>query len=79
VRLGLALSEKQTPQVVGNIGKPNELMEGLELSIVLRRQMLYPTELRAHPLLFFDSIAFVLPIRVPHGCNFLEHLKQFPR
>jgi len=47
VSLGLALSEKQTPQVVEKIEKPKEQMEGLESSIVLRRQTLYPTELRA--------------------------------
>jgi len=45
--LGLALSEKQIPQVVEKIEKPKEQMEGLESSVVLRRQTLYPTELRA--------------------------------
>ena len=38
VPLGLALSEKQTPQVVEKIEKPKEQIEGLESSIVLRRQ-----------------------------------------
>ncbi len=47
VPLGLALSEKQTPQVVEKVEKPKEQMEGWELSVVLRRQTLYPTELRA--------------------------------
>jgi hypothetical protein len=45
--LGLALSEKQTPQVVEKIEKPKEKMEGLEPGVVLRRQTLFPTELRA--------------------------------
>jgi hypothetical protein len=45
--LGLALSEKQMPQVVEKIEKEKEQMEGLESSVVLRRQTLYPTELRA--------------------------------
>jgi hypothetical protein len=54
VRLGLALSEKQTPQVVEKIEKPKEQIEGLESSVVLRRQTLYPTELRAHGV-NFDS------------------------
>ena len=50
--LGLALSEKQTPQVVEKVEKPKEQMGGLESSEVLRRQMLYPTELRALRLSF---------------------------
>jgi hypothetical protein len=45
--LGLALSEKQTPQIVEKIEKPKEQMEGLEPGFVLRRQTLFPTELRA--------------------------------
>ncbi len=45
--LGLALSEKQTPQVVENHERPNERMESLESRFVLRRQTLYLTELRA--------------------------------
>jgi hypothetical protein len=42
VSLGLALSEKQIPQVVEKIEKPREQIEGVESSIVLRRQTLYP-------------------------------------
>jgi hypothetical protein len=38
VSLGLALSEKQTPQIVEKIEKPKEQIEGLESSFVLRRQ-----------------------------------------
>lgn len=38
VSLGLALSEKQNPQVVEKIEKPKEQIEGVESSIVLRRQ-----------------------------------------
>jgi hypothetical protein len=34
-------SEKQTPQVVEKIKKPKEQIEGVESSIVLRRQMPY--------------------------------------
>ena len=34
---GLALTEKQTPQVVEKIEKPKEQMEGLESSVMLRR------------------------------------------
>jgi hypothetical protein len=40
--MGLALSEKQIPQVVEKVEKPQEQMEGLESSVVLRRQTLYP-------------------------------------
>jgi hypothetical protein len=46
--LGIALSEKQIPQVVENIENSCERMEALERVAVLRRQMLYPAELRAH-------------------------------
>ena len=38
VRLGLALSEKQTPQVIEKIETPTEQMEGLESRVALRRQ-----------------------------------------
>ena len=44
---GLAFERKQTPQVVENTEKWCERMEGLEQAGVLRRQMLYPAELRA--------------------------------
>jgi hypothetical protein len=37
VPLGLALSQRQTPQVVEKIEKPNEQIEDLEPSVVLRR------------------------------------------
>jgi hypothetical protein len=37
-RWSLASSEKQMPQVVENIGKPKQGMEGLEVGVVLRRQ-----------------------------------------
>jgi hypothetical protein len=59
--LGLALSEKQTPQIVENIEKPQEQMEGLEVSFVLRRQTLFPTELRAHlyRIVAFDAICSI--------------------
>jgi len=40
--LGLALSEKQIPQVVEKIEKPKEQIEGVESSAVLRRQTLHP-------------------------------------
>jgi hypothetical protein len=36
--LGLALSEKQNPQVVEKIEKPKEQLEAVESSVVLRRQ-----------------------------------------
>ena len=45
--MGIALSEKQIPQVVVNTEKWCERMEELERAFVLRRQTLYPTELRA--------------------------------
>ena len=48
VPLGLALSEKQTPQIVEKIEKPKVQIEGLESSVVLRTQTLFPTELQAH-------------------------------
>src|SRR5229473_744184 len=43
---------------------------------LLRRQTLYPTELRAHPWLLFDSTALATLIRVPTLRRFLEHLEQ---
>jgi hypothetical protein len=43
----VALSEKQTPQVVEKAEKPKVRMEGVESSVVLRIQTLFPTELRA--------------------------------
>jgi hypothetical protein len=45
--LGIALSEKQIPQVVVNTEKWCKRLESLEPAVVLRRQMLYPAELRA--------------------------------
>jgi hypothetical protein len=42
VSLRLALSEKQTPQIVEKIQNPKEQIEGVESSAVLRRQTLYP-------------------------------------
>jgi hypothetical protein len=47
VSLGLALSAKRTPQIVEKIEKSKEQMDGVESSIVLRRQTLYPIEQRA--------------------------------
>jgi hypothetical protein len=47
-QLELPSSEKQIPQVVENLesgGEPKEVLEPVEL---LRRQVLYPPELRAH-------------------------------
>jgi hypothetical protein len=44
VSLGLALTEKQNPQVVEKIETPKEQIEGVESSIVLRRQTLFPPE-----------------------------------
>jgi hypothetical protein len=64
VSLGLALSEKQNPQVVEKIEKPKEQMEGLELSVVLRRQTLYPTELRARGRSHSDSKAFATVTKI---------------
>jgi hypothetical protein len=43
----VSLSEKQTPQVVEKVEKPKERIEGVESSVVLRSQTLFPTELRA--------------------------------
>ena len=57
VSLGLALSEKQTPQIVEKIEKPKDQMEGLESSFVRRRQTLYPTELRR--ITYVDSKSFI--------------------
>lgn len=45
--LGLASSEKQMPQSVEKIEKRKQQMECLESSAMLRRQTLYPAELRA--------------------------------
>ena len=43
---------------------------------LLRRQMLYPAELRAHPWLLPDSTALARRFRVPTLRRFLEHLEQ---
>jgi hypothetical protein len=59
------LSEKQTPQVVEKVEKPKEQMEGLEASVVLRRQTLFATERRAHPWLPIGSTALAIPVRTP--------------
>lgn len=42
----------------------------------LRRQTLYPTELRAHPWLLIDSAALAIPIRVPILPKFRSTLEQ---
>ena len=47
IALGLPLSEKQIPQVIENLESGGEPKEALERVAVLRRQMLYPPELRA--------------------------------
>jgi hypothetical protein len=47
--LGLAFERKQMPQVNENTENRTKRKEALERWHVLRRQMLYPTELRAHP------------------------------
>ena len=57
--LAIALSEKQIPQVVENIENRSERIEALERVGLLRRQMLYPAELRAQrrpsiPLLLLE-------------------------
>lgn len=44
--------------------------------LLVRSQTLYPTELRAHPWLLFDSTALAILIRVPTRRRFLEHLEQ---
>jgi hypothetical protein len=46
-RLGLLLSEKQIPQVIEKPERGCESKELLEWAAVLRRQVLYPPELRA--------------------------------
>jgi len=74
--LRLALSEKQIPQVVEYPEKRCERIESLEPAFVLRRQMLYPAELRAHPWLLFDSTAVATLFRGPTLRRFLEHLEQ---
>src|ERR1019366_7778007 len=43
---------------------------------LLRRQMLYPAELRAHPWLLFDSTALAILIRVPTPPKFRTTLEQ---
>jgi hypothetical protein len=45
-------------------------MESLELAAALRRQTLYPAELRAHPWVLLDSTKDVTPIRQPIVANF---------
>jgi hypothetical protein len=74
--LGLALSEKQIPQIVENADKRYERMEALERVAVLRRQMVYADELRARGLALFKSIAEWEVLKVPahryssDGCFF---------
>jgi hypothetical protein len=59
MRWGLASSEKQIPQIIGNIENAKQGMELLEVGMVLRRQTLYPSELRALCNRYSDSKAFV--------------------
>jgi hypothetical protein len=40
--LGLALTEKQIPQITENTEKPKEQIEGVESSFAIRRQTLTP-------------------------------------
>ena len=47
-RFGCTTAE--TPQVVEKSEKAKQQMEGVEASVVLRRQTLFPTELRARKL-----------------------------
>ena len=49
-RLGLPLSEKQIPQVVVILESGSGCKEALETTALLRRQVLYPPELRAHSI-----------------------------
>jgi hypothetical protein len=46
--IGISEGEEQIPQPVENTQKRIEPMEPSEALNVLRRQMLYPPELRAH-------------------------------
>jgi hypothetical protein len=48
IPLGLALSEKQIPQVIEKFESRDKSQEASERVTLLRRQMLYPPELRAH-------------------------------
>ena len=48
--LELALSEKQNPQNVEKTESVHELRGALETVTVVRRQVLYPPELRAHSM-----------------------------
>jgi hypothetical protein len=54
--LGLAFERKQIPRFVGNTEKWSEGLEGLERAGLLRRQMLYPAELRVGPLIIETNI-----------------------
>jgi hypothetical protein len=44
------LSEKQVPQVVGNIEKPKQGMEWREAGVVLAEQVLCQFEIRTQPI-----------------------------
>jgi hypothetical protein len=71
--LGLASSEKQIPQVIENIEKWSESMEALERVGVLRRQMLYPAELRARRDYFLHSMYLTQHLITTHyGCNWVQ-------
>ena len=66
-RLGLALSEKQIPQVVENLRSGCEPKEALERVAVLRRQMLYPPELRAHKALPLTILNCLQAVCIAHA------------
>ena len=69
------MSEKQIPQVVENIENAQYGMEPLESGVVLRRQTLYPPELRARGDQHPDSkalpefVATPVPHLRPRGVN----------
>src|SRR5579862_5421609 len=63
----------RTTWIIVENGAPGEIRTPDPL---LRRQMLYPAELRAHPWLLPDSTALGALIRVPTLRRFFEHLEQ---
>jgi hypothetical protein len=62
VSLDNRLSTTENGHFIGKYGAPGPIRTGDPL---LRRQTLYPTELRARPSLLFDSTALAILIRVP--------------
>jgi hypothetical protein len=68
---GLALSEKQTPQVVEKAENPKEQMEGLESSIVLSEEVILFRSIQATLERAAESQSSTLFAFLVHACDLI--------